>query len=349
MRCSFKRLRIVTALTALGIAGAVAVAGCGGSGSNAASTGAAQGAEGEKPTYTIGIDIPFHPIWDYLEAKASTYFANKPYNVKFKVLDATTQVPAFGAGQLTVMTTTPSFIPRVLEQYKIETQEFFPLARWTIGAQILVPTGSPYKTLQSLKGQPVAIAPLSQRFGAEEAAIEAETGESITSYFHLEQTEAAAQQLTLGRVKAAIIEAPSTYPLLQSGEFHAIWSVHDAFLKAFNDPAVVNGGFIARASFIKSHAEFIENLVAATQDIWNKYNEDPEAVNAVASEVSGIPPAQLATVGKVLDLNGIPASQRCISQRDVETWTKIFPLLAKSGFLKANPSDPARFFDVTCK
>ena len=45
------------------------------------------------PTYTVCIDIPFHPIFDYLEAKADTYFAGKPYQVKFKVLDATTQVP----------------------------------------------------------------------------------------------------------------------------------------------------------------------------------------------------------------------------------------------------------------
>ena len=85
------------------------------------------------PTYTVCIDIPFHPIFDYVMAKSDTYFAGKPYDVKFKVLDATTQVPAFGAGQCNVMTTPPSFIPRVTQQYHLRVAEFFPLARWTIG------------------------------------------------------------------------------------------------------------------------------------------------------------------------------------------------------------------------
>ena len=204
------------------------------------------------PTYTVCIDIPFHPLFDYLAAKSDTIFAGKPYTVKFKVLDAKTQVPAFGAGQCDVMTTPPSAIPRVTEQYKLKVAEFFPLARWTIGPQILVKKGSPYTTLASLKGKKVAITPLNTRFGSEEAAIEAATGQNIRSYFKLEQTNAAAQELTLGRVDAAFIEAPTTYPLLQGGKFKAIYSVHDAFLKAFGDPAVVNGGYIARTSFIKS-------------------------------------------------------------------------------------------------
>src|SRR5580765_2814508 len=42
-------------------------------------------------TYTVGIDIPFHPIFDYVQAKTKDYFGPKGYTVKFKVLDATTQ------------------------------------------------------------------------------------------------------------------------------------------------------------------------------------------------------------------------------------------------------------------
>lgn len=351
-----RRWKSATMMFSLLLVAALVAAGCGSNNSanstkttsSSSASPASPSASTAKPTYTVGIDIPFHPIWDYLEAKSSTYFAGKPYNVKFKVLDATTQVPAFGAGQLTVMTTPPSFIPRVLKQYGFSSTEFFPLARWTIGPQLLVPSGSGYTTLESLKGQPVAIPPLTSRFGAEEAAVMAETGQNIRTYFKLQQTDAAAQQLGLGRVKAAFLEAPTTYPLIQSGKFKAIWSVHDAFLKAFGDPAVVNGGFIAKTSFVQGNPGFIHDLSAAAQDAWNKYNQNPASVNAVASQVSGIPPAQLVVVGKVLDLTGIPASERCINHRDVQSWEKIFPLLAKSGFLKSNPSDPAKFFDVTC-
>jgi hypothetical protein len=299
------------------------------------------------PTYTVCIDIPFHPIFDYVDANAGTYFANKPYQVQFKILDATTQVPAFGAGQCNVMTTPPSFIPRVMQQYHLRVAEFFPMARWTIGPQLLVPKNSPYKTLESLKGQKVAIAPLSSRFGAEEAAVEAETGQNIRTYFKLEQTSAAAQELTLGHVAAAFLEAPSTYPVLQTGKFKAIWSVHDAFLKAFGDPAVVNGGYIARTGFITGASDFIHTLVASTEDAWNKYIADPSAVNDVASKQSGIPAAQLAVVGQVLDLSGMPAGLRKIIPRDAKTWSKIFPLLAKSGFIKQAPSNVASLFIFT--
>jgi ABC-type nitrate/sulfonate/bicarbonate transport system substrate-binding protein len=299
------------------------------------------------PSYTVCIDIPFHPLFDYLAAKTDTIFAGKPYTVKFKVLDAKTQVPAFGAGQCDVMTTPPSAIPRVTAQYKLKVAEFFPLARWTIGPQILVKKGSPYTTLASLKGKKVAITPLNTRFGAEEAAIEAATGQNIRSYFKLEQTNAAAQELTLGRVDAAFIEAPTTYPLLQGGKFKAIYSVHDAFQKAFGDPAVVNGGYIARTSFIKSASGFTRDLVAATQKVWNQYVKDPTSVNSVASKQSGIAVAQLAVVGQVLDLEKMPVKLRAITPQDVKSWAKIFPLLVKSGFIKSAPADTASLFVVT--
>ena len=233
------------------------------------------------------------------------------------------------------------------EQYKLKVAEFFPLARWTIGPQILVKKGSPYTTLASLKGKKVAITPLNTRFGSEEAAIEAATGQNIRSYFKLEQTNAAAQELTLGRVDAAFIEAPTTYPLLQGGKFKAIYSVHDAFKKAFGDPAVVNGGYIARTSFIKSASGFTKDLVAATQDVWNKYVKDPNAVNTVASKQSGIAVGQLAVVGQVLDLEKMPVKLRAITPQDVKSWEKIFPLLAKSGFIKTAPANVASLFVVT--
>jgi ABC-type taurine transport system substrate-binding protein len=299
------------------------------------------------PTYTVCIDIPFHPLFDYMAAKADTLFAGKPYTVKFKVLDAKTQVPAFGAGQCNVMTTPPSFIPRVMDQYHLQVAEFFPIARWTIGPQILVKKGSPYTTLASLKGKKVAITPLNTRFGSEEAAIEAATGQNIRSYFKLEQTNAAAQELSLGRADAAFIEAPTTYPLLQSGKFKAIYSVHDAFLKAFGDPAVVNGGFIARTSFIKgAGAGFVHDLVKVTRNVWSQYVRNPQSVNSVASKQSGIPAAQLAVVGQVLDLQKMPVKLRAITPKDVQTWSKIFPLLQKSGFIKKAPANVASLFVV---
>ena len=320
---------------------------CGGS-DEAESTAKDAGgaAAAQEASYTVGIDIPFHPIFNYVQAKKDEYFAGKPYKVDFKVLDATTQVPTFGKGDLDVMTTPPSFIPRVKEQYDIDAAEFFPLARWTIGPQILVKAGSPLASLEDLEGKKVAISPLTTRFGAEEAAILAATGKNIREYFDLQETDAAAQQLTLGRVDAAFIEAPTTYPLLEGKKHKAIFSVQEAFEEAFDDPAVVNGGYIARTDFIAENDAFIKDLVAATQDAWDKYNEDPDAVNAVASEVSGVPAEQLAVVGDVLDLKGIPKSERIITARDVETWTKMFPLLQESGFIKEAPEDPKKLFVV---
>jgi ABC-type nitrate/sulfonate/bicarbonate transport system substrate-binding protein len=306
-----------------------------------------EGTAAAGPTYTVCIDIPFHPLFDYLAAKSDTIFAGKPYNVNFKVLDATTQVPSFGQNQCQVMTTPPSFIPRVTQQYHLRVAEFFPLARWTIGPQILVKKSSPFKTLASLKGKKVAIAPLNTRFGSEEAAIEAATGQNIRKYFRLHETNTAAQELTLGRVDAAWIEAPSTYPLLQSGNFKAIYSVHDAFLKAFGDPAVVNGGYIARTGFIAGAPGFIRDLVKATQDVWNQYVQDSASVNDVASKQSGIPAASLEVVGQVLDLKKMPVKLRAITPQDVKSWSKMFPLLQKSGFIKTVPKNTASLFVVT--
>ncbi len=341
-----RRLLAATAAVAV-----LAVAGC--SGSPAAQKAADKPATGSPSAgaaakdITVGIDVPFHPIWDYIEANSKQYFANKPYTVHFKVLDATTQVPAFGKGDLQVITTVPSFMPIVKKQYGFDTTYLFPLARWTIGPQILVKKGSPYHTLADLKGKKVAMPPLKERFGAEQAAILAATGQKIEDYFNLQQTAAAAQQLTLGRVDAAFIEAPTTYPLLQGGKFQAIYSVHDAFLKAFNDPGVMNGGYIARTDFVKSNPQFVKDLVAATEDAWDKYQQNPDTVNKVASKVSGIPAEQLAVVGQVLDLLKMPKDLRQVNQRDIDTWKKLFPLLEKAGFTQQTPTDVQSMFVLT--
>lgn len=336
---------------------AIALAACGSDG-DSGSTGAETSAETAEEvkttpapgtTYSVGIDIPFHPIFDYVQAESDKYFAGKPYKVKFEVLDATTQVPSFGKGDLDVMTTPPSFIPRVEASYGFGATEFFPLARWTTGPQILVPADSPYETLEDLKGKKVAVPPLNTRFGSEEVAILAATGENIREYFDLKETPSAAQELSLGRVEAAFLEAPTTYPLLENEEFKAIYSVHDAFEEAFNDPAVVNGGYIAKTEFLDEteNQDFVETLISATQDAWDRYNTEEAQVNKVASKISGVPAEQLKVVGEVLDLKGIPQSDRAITQLDVETWEQIFPLLAESGFIKEAPSDPAALFLVT--
>lgn len=341
----------LTALLPLLCAAGLAVGACGSDdpepAASSSSTAAKPAASAAQKDYSVGIDIPFHPIFDYVQAKSDEYFKGKPYKVKFEVLDPTTQVPSFGKGDLDVMTTPPSFIPRVEQQYGVKAQEFFPLARWTTGPQILVKADSAIKTIEDLAGKEVAIPPLKSRFGAEEAAVLAATGKNIREYFKLQETDAAAQQLTLGRVEAAFIEAPTTFPLLKTKKFKAIYSVSDAFEKAFGDAAVVNGGYIAKQEFIRDNKPFVDDLIAATQDAWDKYNEDPDAVNEVASEVSGVPAEQLAVVGEVLNLNGIPKSERQITEKDVASWTKIFPLLEQSGFIEKAPEDPASLFVVT--
>jgi len=332
---------IVSILTAL----ALLLLGCS-SNQNNTKSGGTTAVDAAKTPVTIGIDVPFHPIFDYLTANADNYFKNTPYHVTFKTLDATTQVPAFGRGDLNVITTVPSFMPIIKKQYGIDTKYFFPMARWTPGPQLLVPKGSPVKSIEDLKGKKVAIAPLSSRFGAEQAAVEAATGQTINNYFQLSETDAAAQQLSLGRVDAAFLEAPATAPLLAAG-YQPVFSVKQAFDKAFGDPAVMNGGFIASSAFVAKNPEFIKALVAATQDAWTTFQKDPGTVIAAASKVSGLPPAQLELVAQVLNLAQTTDAQKTVSARDVQTWAKIFPLLQKSGFIQESPPDPASLFVLT--
>lgn len=326
---------------------AIAVAMLAGCASNQGTTAtAASVVDASTTTVRIGIDVPFHPIYDYLEAKSAELFAGTPYKVDFTVLDATTQVPAFGRGDLDVITTVPSFMPTIKQQYGIDTTYFFPMARWTPGPQLLVPPNSPARTIEDLKGANVAIAPLSSRFGAEQAAVDAATGSTITDYFKLSQTDAAAQQLTLGRVDAAFLEAPATAPLLAEG-YRPVFSVQDAFQQAFGDPAVMNGGFIASSAFAAANPDFVKALVAATQKAWSTFQADPDTVLATASEVSGLPVDQLKLVAQVLNLADTTDEQKRVTQQDVTTWTGIYPLLQKSGFIQQAPQDPAALFAVT--
>lgn len=331
-------------VTAL-VAGTVLVlAGCT---SNQDNTGqSAEAVDASESTVTIGIDVPFHPIYDYLMANTDEFFGDTGYDVEFTVLDATTQVPSFGRGDLDVITTVPSFMPVIEQQHGIETRYFFPMARWTPGPQLLVPADSPAQSIEDLAGQPVAIAPLSSRFGAEQAAVAAATGDTIDEYFQLSETDAAAQELTLGRVSAAFVEAPATAELLAAG-YRPVFSVQEAFEEAFGDPAVMNGGFIASADFVEANPDFVDALVSATQEAWTTFQEDPDTVIADASEVSGIAGDQLELVAQVLNLADTTEEQKTVSETDVATWSEIFPLLEQSGFIQQAPADPASLFVVT--
>ena len=294
----------------------------------------------------VGIDVPFHPIYAYMQGKSDELFADTDYTVEFTVLDATTQVPAFGRGDLDVITTVPSFQPRIKEQYGIDTSYFFPMARWTPGPELLVAPGSTATSIEDLAGKRVAIAPLASRFGGEQTAVMAATGERIDEYFELVETDAAAQELAQGRVDAAFLEAPATAPLLEDG-YTPIFNVQQAFEEAFGDPGVMNGGFITSTAFAEQNPEFIATLVEVTQEVWTLFQEDPATVIAVASEVSGVPPEQLELVGQVLNLTDMTEEQKRVSQRDVETWTELYPLLQESGFIAEAPKDPASLFIVS--
>lgn len=331
--------------TAVMVVAALAVAGCT---SNQGNTGGASADDdgAAKTTITVGIDVPFHPIFDYVMAKSTEYFGETPYDVTFRVLDATTQVPAFGRGDLDVITTVPSFIPTIKDKYDIDMTYFFPMARWTPGPQLLVSGDSPVTSIDQLRGRKVAIAPLASRFGAEQAAVDAATGKTITEYFDLVETDAAAQELTLGRVDAAFLEAPATAPLLEAG-FKPVFSVQEAFQKAFDDPAVMNGGFMASTQFVGANQGFVDALVAATQDAWTLFQKDPDAVIAEASKVSSIPPEQLTLVAEVLNLAATTEEQKKVSGLDVDTWKQIFPLLERSGFTQSTPPDVASLFQLT--
>lgn len=338
-----RKLRLSVLLAA--VMSCLLAAGCA---SNQGNTGAnsAAPADAASKTITVGIDVPFHPIFDYLMSDPDKFFAGTPYKVEFKVLDATTQVPAFGRGDLDVITTVPSFMPRIKEQYDIDTTYFFPMARWTPGPQLLVKPDSPATSIEDLKGKNVAIAPLSSRFGAEQAAVAAATGSTINDYFSLSETDAAAQQLSLGRVDAAFLEAPATAPLLAEG-YRPVFSVQEAFEQAFGDPAVMNGGFIARSDFVKANPGFVTALSDATRSAWDTFQKDPATVLAASSKVSGLPTEQLELVATVLNLADTTDEQKRVTQRDVDTWGKIFPLLQKSGFNKTTPADPAALFLIT--
>lgn len=333
------RLTTILALTT-----AVVLAGCT---SNQGNNDQARDAvDATQETVTIGIDVPFHPIFDYLIAETDQFFGDSGFDVEFEVLDATTQVPAFGRGDLDVITTVPSFMPRIQEQYGIDTRYFFPMARWTPGPELLVAPDSPAQSIEDLEGSAVAIAPLSSRFGAEQAAVLAQTGSTIDEYFDLSETDAASQELTLGRVEAAFVEAPATAPLLADG-FRPIFNVQQAFEEAFGDPAVMNGGFIAGADFVDANPEFVEVLIGATQEAWNTFQSDPETVISAASEVSGLPAEQLELVAQVLNLAETTEEQKRVTEQDAETWEQLFPLLAESGFIQESPEDPSALFIIT--
>ncbi|RNL82206.1 helix-turn-helix domain-containing protein [Halostreptopolyspora alba] len=283
--------------------------------------------------------MPFHPIFGYLMADPTATLADAGYSVRFRVFRAATQAFLFGRGELDVITTVPSLMPRLKERYGIDTTFFFPMARWTPGPELLVARDSPAQSIADLEGKRVAIPPLNSRFGAEEAAVLASTGGTIRSYFALRETDTAAEEVVRGRADAAFLEAPATASLLEKG-YRPVFSVQEAFDESFGDPAVMNGGFMASSDFVDRNPDFVATLVRHTQEVWAKLQGDPATVISEASRVSGVKPSELELVARVLNLARATDKQMQVSERDIRTWQKIFSLLRTSGFIGEESGGP---------
>ena len=307
--------------------------------------GSDDGASGER-TYTVAIDIPFHPLLDYVIAKQDDYFGGKSYRVRFKVLDTTTLVPAFGTGDVDVIGTFPSFLPRIEQRYGLVAQEFLPLARIKSSFAIWVPNDSTARTIDDLKGAKVATTPLGQQWGEDEAMVEAATGQKIDDFFDLQESAAPVQQLLLGRVDAAFVSGETTAQVAESGKFRPLVSSQQIFEKAYGDPAVLSGGLAAPQRFLDENKPFVADLSAALEDAWERYVRDPKPVLAAASKQSGVAPEQMVGFAKATGLADTPPAKRRVTPRDVETWTKIYAALARSGFLEREPDDAAKYFLV---
>lgn len=331
-----------TAAAAFASALALGLAGCASGGGD----GSAE-SSGEETPIRIGIDIPFHPLYSYMANQSDELFADSSCTFDFQVLDATTMVPAWGAGDLDVMTTTSSFMPRVQAQYGIDPVYVFPMARFTeVSGPILVPADSPIETIEDLRGRTVAIPPLDSRFGIEEAIVQGTTGESIREYFDLVESNAAVQEAYAGRADAAYVEAPANQELLEAG-WRSVWNLQSGTVELFDQEYMLSGGFITSQDFLDASPECIEDLVAGTQATWNLYQEDPAAVNDIAATETGLPLAQLEAVAGILNLAGMPEEERRVNEKDVEVWTQMFGLLYESGFLTEEPDDVESLYLVT--
>jgi ABC-type nitrate/sulfonate/bicarbonate transport system substrate-binding protein len=174
--------------------------------------------------------------------------------------------------------------------------------------------------------------------------VEAATGQSIRKYFHLQESGAPSQQLILGRVPAAFVNPPEVIALAKTGKFRQLITVQQIFQQKFGDPLVLSGGFTATRNFIAHNRRFVNDLEAALQDAWDAYIANPAAVIAVAAKQSGVSPQQLGSFGTAIGLPVVPRAKRVITKRDVKTWSELYPLLARSGFLKRSPHDAAKYF-----
>ena len=307
-------------------------------------SGGGQDAAPQK-TYRVGIDIPFHPLFNYVSVNKDDYFEG--FNVEFRILDTSTLSPAFGTGDLDVIATFPTSLPRIEQAYGFVAQQFLPLARIQQGMAVWVPVDSPARSLRDLRGSKVAVAPLGQQWGEDEAMVMIDTGERIKDYFEVHESGAPVQQLLLRRVDAAFVTGEATAVVAEDGGFRPLVSSDAIFARELGDPFVLSGGLSAPSDFIRDNSAFIERLVDSFNDAWTKFQANPEAVAEIAAKKGGLSSEQVLGFSNATGLLDMPQPRRRISQLDVTTWTQLYRALARSGFLKEVPDNPSKYFRVT--
>lgn len=337
------RVRLAGLLAAVALAATACAGGAGGAGG-----GQEAGSPGRE-TISIGIDLPVHPFFNYLAVKSEKYFGDTPWKLDMQVYSAQAQVSEMVQGNLDVITSPAFAMPRIEKQApQMDLQYFWPMARYVSWSGILVPSDSPIRTFQDLKGKSLAAPPLKSEHGSEIAAIYGATGMSPDKYFDFVQTEQPAAALQTGRVDAALLDPIGKQKLIQSGKYRQVIDLAGIWKMALgNERPVLSGGYIAKKSFLDSHRDFVRKFVQVNREIWLKFMRNEQfrqQVYQVAGRFAGVPPKKLHAVAKGLGLLNLDPKLVAVLPWDAKVYSRAFEWARKGGFPIAPVEDAASKF-----
>ena len=289
-------------------------------------------------------------LWRFLEARKDDLLRQKGHLVDFfDVGDEDEMRGGFLADKYDAIATLVPAVAQLADAGQ-PVKLFQPIAWISEGYPLVVPDGSPIRTVADVQGKRVATFPLDHPGFAYWRAFLLKhygmRGEKVSTLPSLGPQE----DLAAGQADAAFVSGCGWADLKATGGFRKVADLQNEFkwLTGSDRPAVF-AGLIAKSSWVEGHARFVTDLAAAARQGLDLYKKDKGAfLDVVTNDPGGIQVGrdENEAMAAYLGMDAVGSDRAALSKEDVDDFAKFFPLMADAGVLKTPPQDAGALFKV---
>ncbi|MDP2726768.1 MAG: MqnA/MqnD/SBP family protein [Dehalococcoidia bacterium] len=298
----------------------------------------------------MGIVGGSQPLWRYVAQQRDQLLPSN-YLVSFSIYPNESALKsAFLNKEVDVIATLPPQLA-ALSQAGVQAQYFSPIAWLKEGYPIIVPTASAIRSPADLAGAKLSTFPSDHPGLAYwQAFIQENYGFRLADQTSLVISQSPEDTLLNNEADAATVDAVAWGQLKGQGKYRAISDLATEWAKlSGSSRPLMYGGYVARKEWVDKNQKFVDDFTKANYQALQAYQKDQKAFLERAAayadpNASSMTNEVLQSVADYLGMSQVAPERAYVTEADVADYARLFPLLAKTGYLTGSVPPAGNFF-----